>query len=200
MLHGFKSITESRSLVYTSSLCLFWQNRVNHFFENYHLSLKWDVRDKRRHAAVIFPFWETSVGPPTFHSFGRRADGICVYGLLIRNRWRSELGSCTLYNREVKHSIFHTELSCSFSHTGAHSVLLSLSLPIPLKLKGTYGKSYKQLGFHLPSQDLLWVNLWPNIIAFLRRDGVIHRNHGFLVLKVSVNVCQSIREMLQRNS
>lgn len=35
-----------------------------------------------------FSLRKTSVGPPTFHSFGRRADRIWVYGLLIRNRWR----------------------------------------------------------------------------------------------------------------
>lgn len=96
MLRDLQLVISSRSLVYASSVRLFWQSRVNHFIENDHLSLKWDTQDKRLHAAVISARWETSVGPPTFHSFGRRADRICVYGLLIRNRWRSGLWSCTL--------------------------------------------------------------------------------------------------------
>lgn len=84
--------------------------------ENDHLSTEWDTQDKRLHAAVIFSLWETSVGPPTFHSFGRKADRICVYGLIIRNRWRLEHGSCTL-NWELKHSIFYTGHSATQVHT-----------------------------------------------------------------------------------
>lgn len=89
--------------------------------KNYHLSLKWDTQDKRLHAVVIFALWETSVGPPTSHSFGRGAETFCVHILLIRNRWR--WAPVVHSNSEVRHSIFH----CGHSDTQVHPICTARS-------------------------------------------------------------------------
>lgn len=89
--------------------------------KNYHLSLKWDTQDKRLHAVVIFALWETSVGPPTSHSFGRGAEAFCVHILLIRNRWR--WAPVVHSNSEVRHSIFH----CGHSDTQVHPICTARS-------------------------------------------------------------------------
>lgn len=78
----------SRSPVYTSSARLFWKGAA------WIISLESIICLLRRiRGCVRAARWEASGGPPTSRPFGRGADRMCVYGAVIRNTWRPELGS-----------------------------------------------------------------------------------------------------------
>lgn len=123
---------------------------------------------------------------------------------LIRSRWRPESAGLVQYNtgrteekkqkrkrkkKEKEISIFHTELSGSLSHTGAHRLHGSAarlerihSPPPPFRLKGNVGWVTEST----ITGDFFWEEPWPGRICILYAEATaLHdqrgwNNHRFL--------------------